>query len=385
MQAVCPRWLLGATALAAAAAVLSIWAGTARADALLYRCGPNVCRSAPDGTGQRKITSDGKPIGPTYGWISASADGSRLAVVRATFAYVLDGNGRQIGQALPRGGTAVIAEIAPDGSQVATVELLPEITPAPVGSPPGSPGMAGFQPYLFVMGADGAGRDATARAVVDIGWLGGRLVRTDSSSTSPFSLGLCLLAANTDFPCERDVARDPTHDLVNPAFSPDGKLVAVVQSQSADIGTGPIVVYDAATAAPLRALTSGQDTQPAWSPDGRSIAFSRGGDVYVTSATATPGHERRVLKGAQQPVWISAPACRVQRHPRVRVRGRSAIVAACAPQPGSVTVTLTSGGRRVARRTVAAATGGTVTVRLRRPAGANAGGLKAQITFRKRP
>ena len=44
------------------------------------------------------------------------------------------------------------------------------------------------------------------------------------------------------------------------------------------------------------------------------------------------------------------------------------IVTACAPQPGRVTITLRADGRRVARRTVRAATGGTVEVRLRRPA-----------------
>ena len=84
---------------------------------------------------------------------------------------------------------------------------------------------------------------------------------------------------------------------------------------------------------------------------------------------AAGGTARRVLTGGQQPVWVSAPACRVRRHPRVRVSGRSAIVTACAPQPGRVTVTLRSGGRRVARRSVRAATGGMVTVRFRRVAG----------------
>ena len=37
-------------------------------------------------------------------------------------------------------GLGVIAEIALDGSQVAAVDLVPVLTPAPVGSPPCSPG-----------------------------------------------------------------------------------------------------------------------------------------------------------------------------------------------------------------------------------------------------
>jgi WD40 repeat protein len=359
--------MVGRRAGALAVAGVLLGAAPAAADSLLYRCGTDVCRAAPDGTFKRKLAGGG-----THTWLSATRDGSRLAVVRSTFAYVLDGKGRQIGAALPRGGTAVIAAIAPDGSQVATVELLPEIAPAPVGSPPGSPGISGLMPYLFVMGLDGSARDASARAVVDTGWLGARLVRTDSSGTAPFPLGICILATNTGFQCERDVARDATTDLFNPAFSPDGAQVAVVKA-AAETGAGPIVLYDAATAAPVRQLTTGTDAQPSWSPDGKRIAFARGGAVYVARATGKP-RARRVLKKAEQPVWTTAPACK--RRPRVRAKGRAAIVTACAPQPGRLTITLLQSGRRVARRTVTAATGGTVTVRLRRPAGA--GRLKAR-------
>ena len=252
-------------------------------------------------------------------WLSASSDGTRLAVVRDTFAYVLDGSGRQIGEALPRGGIDVIAEMAPDGRQVATVELLPETSPAPVGSPPGSPGLSGFVPYLFVMAADGSGREATARSIIDIGWLGGRLVRTDNADAAPFAVGLCLLVVNTSHECERDVARDLEHDLFHPAFSPDGRFAAVVQAPDTDLGLGPIVVHDAATGAPVRTLTNGQDAQPSWSPDGRFVAFARGNDIYVVPAAG--GTARRVLTGGQQPGWVTAPACRVRRHPPVRVAG----------------------------------------------------------------
>jgi WD40 repeat protein len=345
--------LLGTTVVAFAVLSANAWA-----DTLVYRCGPNICRTAPDGSAQRHLTTDGRPNGPLYAWVSASSDGSRLGTVNATYSYVLDGNGRRITGKLERSGPAVIAEISPNGAQIATVDLVPEY----LGQPP----ILHFQPYLFVANADGSGRETTSRGPIDTGWLGPRLVRTDTGDDPPFAEGICLLVTNVDFQCERDVARDPTHDLLNPAFSPDGTQVAVVQGPGAEPGAGPIVIYDTATARPLRQLVGGENTEPTWSPNGKLIAFEHGGDLYVARATGAP-RAHRILKGGQQPVWTTAAACR--KRVRVRLRRRTAIVTACAPQPGRLTVTLRSNGRRVARRTVQAPTGRLVEVRFRRPAG----------------
>jgi dipeptidyl aminopeptidase/acylaminoacyl peptidase len=335
----------------------TVFPAGASADALVYRCGPNICRAAPNGTGKHRLTTDGKPGGPLYAWVSATADGSRMAVVNATYTYVLDGKGRRISDKLPRSGAQLIAEISPSGAQIATVDLVPEY----LGSPP----ILHFQPYLFVMKPDGSERETTSRGPIDTGWLGPRLVRTDTGS-APFADGICLLVTNVDFQCERDVARDPTHDLTNPAFSPDGTLVAVVQGPGpADPGAGPIVIYDTATAAPVRQLVGGENTQPTWSPDGKQIAFEHGGDIYVVGAAG--GKPRRVLRGGQQPVWTTAAACRSK--PRLKPRGHALIVTACAPRPGRLTVTLRRNGKPVAHKTVRVATGRLVKVRFSRPAG----------------
>ena len=302
-------------------------------------------------------------------WLSASSDGTRLAVVRDTFAYVLDGSGRQLGDALPRGGIDVIAEMAPDGRQVATVELLPEISPAPVGSPPGTPGLSGFVPYLFVTATDGSGREATARSIIDIGWLGARLVRTDNARRRAVR-GRALPAGGQHLPRVRARRRARSRRTISSTrrFSPDGRFAAVVQAPGTEIGLGPIVIYDAATGA------------------ARPHAHDRAGHAAVVVARrpvrrvrARQRHLRRAGRGRAASAACSPAASSPSGSPRRRAAsaairpcassGRSAIVTACAPQPGRVTVTLRSGGRRVARRTVRAATGGIVTVRFRRAAG----------------
>jgi dipeptidyl aminopeptidase/acylaminoacyl peptidase len=70
---------------------------------------------------------------------------------------------------------------------------------------------------------------------------------------------------------------------------------------------GEIALYSTATAQLVRVLTSGPaDSQPTWSPNGRSLAFTRGrGGLWVVRATGRPGSERRILAAGIQPVWVS--------------------------------------------------------------------------------
>jgi dipeptidyl aminopeptidase/acylaminoacyl peptidase len=287
----------------------AVGAPPADADQILFRCFPNLCRVAPDGSARARITHDAAAGGPVYGWLSATADGSRLGVSYGNRSYVLDGSGRRLAGPLPHsGGAVLVTQIRPDGAQVATIESIGELQP-PLAQ----------IPYLFLAGADGSRRETVARATAATAWLGDRLLRDESADAAPFEQQICVLASNTDFPCERLVAGEPGHDLWDPAVSPDGSLVAATRAP-VDGFQGEIALYSTATAQLVRVLTSGPaDSQPTWSPNGRSLAFTRGsGGLWVVRATGWPGSERRILASGIQPVWVRGGALALSGPKRAR-------------------------------------------------------------------
>jgi len=98
-------------------------------------------------------------------------------------------------------------------------------------------------------------------------------------------------------------------DIDSPvSFAPDGARFAFVRfSKSEGVYSLMVANADGTGAYALATKGAGQNLSvdgPAWSPDGKLIAFERGG--YVWTMTADGHRATRVAKGTQ-PAWQPLP------------------------------------------------------------------------------
>jgi WD40 repeat protein len=282
-------------------------AAPAGAASIVYVCGSNLCRIDPKKPKHvTRLTRDGVAKGPVYRSPGLSTDGRTLAFIKGRELYTANRNAR----ATHKLEAADLAWLSPNGRLVAfvrstTVIIDPGIFPCC------RPPVYGMVPYLFVRDPTQNEAQTLARATITAGWLRDRIMIASSreGGSGPVPDDVCLtVPPGADGVCERTIASDGTQTLSAPTASPDGRYLAAVAEPWSDAQDyhqtfeGSIALFDPNTGTHLHDLTTGpSDSQPAFSPDGKQIVFSRGKDIYVVKVSG--GSARRLRKGGADPTW----------------------------------------------------------------------------------
>jgi hypothetical protein len=259
-------------------------------------CSDAVCRVKVK-TGAKRVLLRGGSSRP-YRAVSVDRAGRRLAFIRGEEVFRARAGGRsrqRIGTALRQAAPEV--HVRPDGGAVAWIDVLQR--------PDLISGGVYYERNLLSLsrGSTPGGERIVATDMLSAGWLGSKLMRQAfGEAGAPWFACTVTAAAG----CVRSVAVDATRFLDQPAGSTDGRRVAAVALPAAPEGndsstSGPIALFDAASGRRLRDVTTGADSSPAFSPDGRTIAFVRGRDLYTVPARG--GRARRLARGVESPAW----------------------------------------------------------------------------------
>ena len=310
-----------------------VWSSGGRQIAFLSRRGVNTFDLDvvnADGSGQRTLIHGATPEPPSW-----SPDGLKIAFeslreTKSVYTVNADGSGRQRlardgrdptwspdGRTIAFFSGAKIYLMNADGSEHRAL-TRPQAEPRDLAWSPDGRKLAFLQKRgcgpgcydIYVVNSDGSGlRNLTAKLAFGIppnlgpgsdpAWSpDGQMIafarlNPGPRSDFPADLGEPIYVVKADGSRLRNLTPKPVGDYADPAWSPDGRKLAFVSKRD---GNSEVYVMNA-NGSGQRNLTGNPafDADPAWSPDGRKIAFASKRDgnygVYVMNADGS-GQQR---------------------------------------------------------------------------------------------
>jgi hypothetical protein len=290
-------------AVIVAVCALGPLAAGAQASRIVYVCAPNLCAVDPETGVTSPLTTDGTAELP-YRDPSVSADGTRIAASRGNDVLVGPYGGNLTERWNGSRGLNDIA-ISPDGAAVAEshsyVENVNRVRCYPFAGCQLELVLEDFSASSYSRGVSTEGNTRGFAGGGGVGFLGNGALLTAFYTLAGDTHTVCVVAT-PDTPAEPPcgVRIDQVGAPLSwPDGSPDSTLIAAARGPAEGDGPSVVNVYDAATGAFVREVATG--TTPAFSPDGRSIAFESPDDAIAVVPTAG-GTPRRLVAGAM-PSW----------------------------------------------------------------------------------
>jgi hypothetical protein len=285
------------------AALAGPLAAGAQASRIVYVCEPNLCAVDPDTGVTSPLTTDGTAELP-YRDPSVSADGTRIAASRGNDVLVGPYGSNLTARWNGSQGLNDVA-ISPDGAAVAEshsyVQNVNRVRCYPFGGCQLELVLEDFSASSYSRGVSGDGNTRGFSGGGGVGFLGNGALLTSFYTLEGDTHTVCVIATPdtpADPPCGARIDQVGA-PLSWPDGSPDSTLIAAARGPAEGDGPSVVNVYDAATGAFAREVATG--TTPAFSPDGKAIAFQAPGDAIGVVPTA--GGKPRRLTAGTMPSW----------------------------------------------------------------------------------